>query len=118
MLRGLRNAALVFIACLAPLAFAAQDREVSIGLQAAITSIDPHYHNLSPNNSLQLHIYEPLINREPGGKDSPSGVRPVDRGRGYRKRWHEEQQRRLPRQPGLSGAFELRRRVRGRRLPL
>ena len=28
-----------------------KEREVSIGLQAAITSIDPHYHNLSPNNS-------------------------------------------------------------------
>src|SRR4051794_11220505 len=40
---------------------AAKDREVSIGLQAAITSIDPHYHNLSPNNAMLQHIFEPLI---------------------------------------------------------
>ena len=71
MLRTLRNAALVFIATLAPFAFGAGEREVSIGLQAAITSIDPHYHNLSPNNSLLLHIYEPLINRDPNGKLIP-----------------------------------------------
>ena len=71
MLRMLRIAA----AALFSLAFAvaaAKDREVSIGLQAAITSIDPHYHNLSPNNSLLLNIYEPLINRDPDGKLVPA----------------------------------------------
>ena len=71
MLRMLRIAAAAFLA----FAFAtagAKDREVSIGLQAAITSIDPHYHNLSPNNSLLLNIYEPLINRDPDGKLIPA----------------------------------------------
>ena len=29
-----------------------KSREVSIGLQAAITSMDPHFHNLGPNNAL------------------------------------------------------------------
>ena len=72
MLRTLRNATLVFIAALAPFCLGAKEREVSIGLQAAITSIDPHYHNLSPNNSLLLHIYEPLINRDPDGKLVPA----------------------------------------------
>ena len=71
MLRMPRIAAIVFIALLAPLV-AAKEREIAIGLQAAITSIDPHYHNLSPNNSLLLHIYEPLINRDPGGKLVPA----------------------------------------------
>jgi peptide/nickel transport system substrate-binding protein len=71
MSRTLRNVALIFIAFLAPFAFGAKEREVSIGLQAAITSIDPHYHNLSPNNSLLLHIYEPLISRDPDGKLIP-----------------------------------------------
>ena len=71
MLRTLRNAALIFAACLAPFAFGAKERAVSIGLQAAITSIDPHYHNLSPNNSLLLHIYEPLLSRDPDGKLIP-----------------------------------------------
>ncbi len=71
MLRILRIAAAAILA----FAFAhaaAKDREVSIGLQAAITSIDPHYHNLSPNNSLLLNIYEPLINRDPDGKLVPA----------------------------------------------
>src|SRR5207237_810202 len=67
MLRMLRIAAAALFA-FAFAAAAAKDREVSIGLQAAITSIDPHYHNLSPNNSLLLNICEPLINRDPDGK--------------------------------------------------
>src|SRR5260221_10330810 len=70
MLRTLRIAAIVFFALAASFA-SAKDREVAIGLQAAITSIDPHYHNLSPNNSLLLHIYEPLINRDPNGQLVP-----------------------------------------------
>ncbi len=49
----------------------AKDREVAIGLQAAITSIDPHYHNLSPNNGLLLHIFEPLIKRDANMKLVP-----------------------------------------------
>ena len=40
-----------------------KSRDVAIGLQAAITSIDPHFHNLSPNNSMSQHIFEPMINR-------------------------------------------------------
>jgi len=71
MLRMLRVAAAALFAFAFAVA-AAKDREVSIGLQAAITSIDPHYHNLSPNNSLLLNIYEPLINRDPDGKLVPA----------------------------------------------
>jgi peptide/nickel transport system substrate-binding protein len=71
MLRMLRVAAAALFAFAFAMA-AAKDREVSIGLQAAITSIDPHYHNLSPNNSLLLNIYEPLINRDPDGKLVPA----------------------------------------------
>ena len=41
-----------------------KSRDVSIGLQAAITSMDPHFHNLSPNNAMSLHIFEPLIKRD------------------------------------------------------
>jgi len=54
-------AATLLSAILLPLVAFAKDREVSIGLQAAVTSIDPHYHNLSPNNSLSRHIFEALI---------------------------------------------------------
>ena len=50
----------------------AKEREVAIGLQAAITSIDPHYHNLTPNNALTLHIFEPLIQRDANQKLVPA----------------------------------------------
>ena len=70
MLRTLRIAAVVFFALGAVFA-SAKEREVAIGLQAAITSIDPHYHNLSPNNSLLLHIYEPLTKRDSNQKLVP-----------------------------------------------
>ena len=46
-------------------------RDVSIGLQAAITSMDPHFHNLSPNNALSMHIFEPLIKRDENQKLVP-----------------------------------------------
>ena len=39
----------------------ANARDISIGLQAAITSMDPHYHNVGPNNSTLRHIFEPLV---------------------------------------------------------
>jgi peptide/nickel transport system substrate-binding protein len=71
MLRSLR-AAIVAFAALAALAAGAKDREVAIGLQAAITSIDPHYHNLTPNNGMLMHIFESLIVRDPNGKLVPA----------------------------------------------
>lgn len=72
MLRTLR-AVLATAAILGfSVAQAAPERAVSIGLQAAITSIDPHYHNLSPNNSMLLHIFEPLIVRDPNQKLVPA----------------------------------------------
>jgi peptide/nickel transport system substrate-binding protein len=70
MLRMLRIAAAALVALAVPFA-AAKDREVSIGLQSPVTSMDPHYHNLSPNNSLLLHVYEPLILRDANMKLKP-----------------------------------------------
>jgi hypothetical protein len=83
MFRTLRIAAAALVAASIPFAHAQKEREVAIGLQAAITSIDPHYHNLSPNNSLLQHIFEPLIRRDanqklcrrsqpPGGRSTTS----------------------------------------------
>ena len=70
MWRMFRIAAIA-LASMVSLAPYAGEREVAIGLQAAITSIDPHYHNLSPNNSLLLHIYEPLVMRDANQKLVP-----------------------------------------------
>jgi peptide/nickel transport system substrate-binding protein len=50
---------------------AAASRDVSIGLQAAITSMDPHYHNVGPNNSMLRHIFEPLVRTDENQKFIP-----------------------------------------------
>src|SRR5688572_15745631 len=71
MLRMLQIAAAALVLALAPSAHAQKEREVSIGLQAAITSIDPHYHNLSPNNGLLLQVFEPLVKRDHNQKLVP-----------------------------------------------
>ncbi len=54
-----------------PAAAQNKPRDINIGLQAAITSMDPHFHNLSPNNSMVLHLFEPLIKRDENQKLVP-----------------------------------------------
>ncbi len=49
----------------------ANARDISIGLQAAITSMDPHYHNIGPNNSTLRHIFEPLVATDENQKLAP-----------------------------------------------
>ena len=74
MFRFTNHARFLFSILLAVFAVAAgaqaqtKSREVSIGLQAAITSMDPHFHNLSPNNALSLHIFQPLVQRDENQK--------------------------------------------------
>ncbi len=46
-------------------------RDVSIGLQAAITSIDPHYHNIGPNNGMLRHVFEALVKTDDNQKFVP-----------------------------------------------
>jgi peptide/nickel transport system substrate-binding protein len=50
----------------------ANARDISIGLQAAITSMDPHYHNVGPNNSTLRHIFEPLVSTDENQKLAPA----------------------------------------------
>src|SRR5262245_30337279 len=40
---------------------AAGAAEIKVGLAAPPSSIDPHFHNLSPNNSLLNHIFDRLV---------------------------------------------------------
>ena len=58
-LRRLAFAAIVALAFICP-AFAA---DLTIGLATDITSIDPHYHNVTPNNSVAFHIFGYLVER-------------------------------------------------------
>ena len=39
----------------------AQAKDLTIGLASEPTSIDPHFHNLTPNNSLAMHFFDALV---------------------------------------------------------
>ncbi len=42
----------------------AQAADLTIGLSTPVTSLDPHFHNLTPNNSLGRHVFETLIRQD------------------------------------------------------
>jgi peptide/nickel transport system substrate-binding protein len=44
---------------------------LTIAVGAPITSIDPHYHNLSPNNAMAEHIFERLVQTDERGRLLP-----------------------------------------------
>jgi peptide/nickel transport system substrate-binding protein len=46
------------------LSFAAWAQELTVGLGASVTSIDPHFHNLSPNSNIARHIFDRLIHTD------------------------------------------------------
>src|ERR1700687_1239337 len=43
---------------------AAQGQELKIGLSAEPSAMDPHFHNLTPNNSLLRHIFDRLLHQD------------------------------------------------------
>jgi peptide/nickel transport system substrate-binding protein len=58
-----------------------QAQELRIGLASEPTSMDPHYHNLSPNNSLLSHIFESLVDQDERQRLKPGlaeSWRPID----------------------------------------
>ena len=63
--------AAILLAAATSAAAQSKPRDINIGLQAAITSMDPHFHNLSPNNSMMLHVFDPLIKRDENQKLVP-----------------------------------------------
>ena len=55
---------LLVLVALAGFTTAALAQDLRIGLAAEPTAMDPHYHNLSPNNSLLSHIFESLVDQD------------------------------------------------------
>ncbi len=41
--------------------FAAAAQELKIAMSSEPSSADPHYHNLTPNNQIARHMFEPLV---------------------------------------------------------
>ena len=54
--------------CMAPVNAA----DISIALGADVTSIDPHYHNLTPNNNIAEHVFETLVTKDARSKLKPA----------------------------------------------
>src|ERR1044072_3745495 len=46
------------------MAASAHAQELKIGLSAEPSAMDPHFHNLTPNNSLLKHIFERLLDQD------------------------------------------------------
>jgi peptide/nickel transport system substrate-binding protein len=60
-LRHLAGAMALTLALAAP----AAAQELTIGLGASVTSIDPHFHALNPNNQVAMHIFDRLVHKDP-----------------------------------------------------
>ena len=69
-LKGLKAALLAAPVMVA--AGAASAQELRVGISAELSAMDPHYHNVSPNNMLARHIYEPLV-----GQDEKQTLKPL-----------------------------------------
>jgi peptide/nickel transport system substrate-binding protein len=59
-----RSTGVVTVALAAGWIAAAAAQEVKIGLSAEPSSIDPHFHNLTPNNSMMKHIFDTLLEQD------------------------------------------------------
>src|SRR5512134_1199225 len=53
------------------LAATAAAADLTVGLSTPITSLDPHFHNLTPNNSLGRHVFETLIKQDESQRLQP-----------------------------------------------
>src|SRR6476660_2985103 len=51
------------VALLALCGLCAHAADLTIGLATDVTSLDPHYHNLTPNNNVAQHVYGFLVQR-------------------------------------------------------
>src|SRR5438477_5020081 len=45
--------------------------DLAIGIGADVTAIDPHYHNVTPNNNVAAHIFDYLVLRDERQKPIP-----------------------------------------------
>ncbi len=50
----------------------AQSQNLTLAVAASPTSVDPHYHNLGPNNTLAHHIFGKLVDMDPHARPQPA----------------------------------------------
>jgi len=49
----------------------AQSQDLIVAIAAPVSSLDPHFHNLTPNNGLAKHVFENLIATDPSQNLKP-----------------------------------------------
>lgn len=49
----------------------AQVKELSVALSTPVTTVDPHFHNLTPNNAMAAHVFETLVKADASLKTYP-----------------------------------------------
>jgi len=54
------------------LAVRALATDLTIGLATDVTALDPHYHNVTPNNNVAAHIFGFLVQRNEKSQPEPS----------------------------------------------
>ncbi len=64
---------MIWLAMLAATAGAAPAvaQTLTMAVSAPITSVDPHYHTFTPNESLDSHIFEPLVDMDAQSRPTP-----------------------------------------------
>jgi peptide/nickel transport system substrate-binding protein len=64
-----KNAVLLYLAACASFAVSpAIARDITVGLSGTVTSVDPHFYNASPNNSIAMQIFDRLTERTAEGQ--------------------------------------------------
>jgi peptide/nickel transport system substrate-binding protein len=71
MRQSIKRLALACVPAALAWAMPAGAQELRIGLASEPTSIDPHFHNLAPNNALRRHIFEGLVGQDAQQKPKP-----------------------------------------------
>ena len=46
-------------------------KDLVIALSTPVTTVDPHFHNLTPNNAMATHVFETLVKSDPALKTYP-----------------------------------------------
>src|SRR5437660_1235400 len=69
--RFVRLAVAIAIVSLLPFASPSSAQELKIAVAADVTSADPHFFNLFPNNNIAEHIFDKLLQMDPDSKMIP-----------------------------------------------
>ena len=101
----------------------AQKQELVMAMAATVSSMDPHFHNLTPNSSVARHIFETLVatddkqGHRPGLAESWKAIDPLTWEFKLRKgvKWHDGSEftaddvvatfKRVPNVPNSPGSF-------------